>query len=194
MPQSLNVYGAILVILLGIVNQNSRAAVEHLDDLDGLLFRNGHIVDLLVGVDLKAVLVADLVDPLAVLLQIELALVQTQYHILCCGEHIHQLKVLMDHTDLVIEGVLGGCDGDLLPVDEDLAFVGVINAGDHIHERGFAAAVFAQDGEDLPTVGGQAYVLVGNHFCTKGFGDVFQLNCRCFIQNKPSLFQFSKPG
>ena len=38
-----------------VENEDVRAAVEHLDDLDGLLLRDGHVVDLLIGVDVEAV-------------------------------------------------------------------------------------------------------------------------------------------
>ena len=45
-----------------VEDQDVGAAIEHLDDLDGLLLRDGHVIDLLVGVDVKAVPVADLPD------------------------------------------------------------------------------------------------------------------------------------
>ena len=45
-----------------VQNEDVRAAVEHLDYLDGLLLGDGHIVYLLFGVDVKAVGVADLAD------------------------------------------------------------------------------------------------------------------------------------
>ena len=62
-------HGEELVRLLGrqdrgglVQNEDVRAAVEHLDDLNGLLLGNGHIVDLLRRVDIEAVGTADLAD------------------------------------------------------------------------------------------------------------------------------------
>ena len=56
-----------------VEDQNIRAAIKHLDDLDGLLLRNGHVVNLLVGVDVEAVFVADLLDLLGGLGEVQLA-------------------------------------------------------------------------------------------------------------------------
>ena len=47
-----------------VQNQNVRAAVEHLDDLNGLLLRNGHIVDLLIGIYFKTVTLGNLLHRL----------------------------------------------------------------------------------------------------------------------------------
>ena len=43
-----------------IQDQNICAAVQHFQDLDGLLFRDRHLIDLLVRIDVKAVLHGDL--------------------------------------------------------------------------------------------------------------------------------------
>ena len=70
----------------------------------------------------------------------------------------------------LIEGVLGGSDHHLAAIHVNLSLVGKVNARDHIHQRGFAAAVFAQDGQDLSPVHVQVRVIVGHH-AAEAFGD-----------------------
>ena len=52
--------------------------------------------------------------------------------------------MLVNHSDAVFERVARAADGHLFAVDHDFAFVGVVNAGKHVHQRRLAAAVFAQ--------------------------------------------------
>ena len=126
-----------------VQNEDIRAAVEHLDDLNGLLLRNGHIVDLLIGVNVETVLVADLLDLFACFGQVELAF-KAKDDILRCGEEIDKLEVLVDHADAVLERVLGGGDRHRFAMNVNLSLVGEVDAGEHVHQRGFAAAVFAE--------------------------------------------------
>ena len=126
-----------------IQNQNIRAAVEHLHDFDGLLLGNRHIVDLHVGVDFEAVLLADVFDLLAGVIQIQLTL-QTKDDVFRSGEQIDQLEVLMDHADSKVKSVLGGGYGHGLAVNIDPSLIGIVDAGEHIHQCGLAAAVLAQ--------------------------------------------------
>ena len=48
-----------------------------------------------------------------------------------------------------------------LPVEQDVAAVGGLVAGEDFHQRRFARAVFAQHADDLPAVDGEADVVVG---------------------------------
>ncbi len=57
-----------------VQNQDIRPAVEHLDDLHGLLLRHRHVVDLLVRVDVEAVFLTDLLDPRGGRLEVEFPL------------------------------------------------------------------------------------------------------------------------
>ena len=52
--------------------------------------------------------------------------------------------MLVDHTDAVFERILGGGDRDGFAVNVDLPLVGEIDAGEHVHQRRLAAAVFAE--------------------------------------------------
>ena len=162
-----------------VQDQYVRAAVEHLHDLHRLLFGDGHLVDLLEGVDLKAVLVRQLADARGYLGNVQLCGAgQAQHDVLRRREHVHQLEMLVDHADAQRKGVLRGADGHLFPVDEDLPLVRVVDAGDHVHQRGLAAAVFSKYGQDLAVAHGQIDPVVGDHLA-EPLGDVPQFNGVC---------------
>ena len=126
-----------------VQNKDVSAAIQNLDDFHGLLLRNRHIVDLHVGIDVEAILLADVLDFFASIVQIQLTF-QTQNDILRGGKEVNQLKVLVDHTDAKVKGVLGRGNGHGLVVNVDLPLVGEVNTGEHIHQRSFSAAVFTQ--------------------------------------------------
>ena len=157
-----------------VKDQNIRAAVQHLDDLQRLFLAHRHFIDLLVQIQRKLVLFADGAGLVVDLAQVEfLTLVHGQRNVLDGGEHIHQLEMLMDHADAQTQRITGGTDVHRLLVHIDLAAVRVVDAGDHVHQGGLAAAVFAQQGQNFTAADVQGNVLVGNDL-TKGFGDPFQ--------------------
>ena len=166
-----------------VQDQDVRPAVKDLDDLHGLLLGNGHVVDLLIGIHLKAIGVTDLLHLPGHLVNIQPPrLLQTQNDVFGGGQHVHQLEMLMDHSDTIAEGVLGGTDHRFLIVDEDLAFVREINTGEHVHQGRLTAAVFSQQGKNLPFVDIQPHPVIGQdgaeplgdvpHFYRGGF--IFQ--------------------
>ena len=159
-----------------VQDENLRPTVEDFDDLHRLLLRHGHVVDLLGGVDVEAVLAANGADLLFRGPDIQLAaLLQAQDDVLRGGEHVHQLVVLVDHANAVCKGVSGGADGDGPAVYVDLPLVWKIDAGEHIHQCGFAAAVFPQQGQDFSPVQLQVDTVVGHHLA-EALGDAFEFN------------------
>ena len=64
-------------------------------------------------------------------------------------EHRHQHEVLMHHADAGADGVAGAVEAGRLAVDEDLALVRPVEAGEHVHQRRLAGAVLAQEAENL---------------------------------------------
>jgi len=54
-----------------------------------------------------------------------------------------------------------GLDVDLATVDEDLPGVGLVQPVDHVHQRGLAGAVLAQQPEDLALADLERDVVVG---------------------------------
>ena len=104
----------------------------------------------------------------------------------------------MDHADVQVKGVLGGGDGDGLPVDKDLSLIGEIDAGEHVHQSGFAAAVLPQQGQNLPGIDVQIHLVVGHHMA-ESLGDALHLdNGRSCQSNHPFSVSFSllqkRPG
>ena len=90
------------------------------------------------------------------------------------------LEVLMDHADAQGKGVLGGGDGHRLAIDVDLPLVGEVDAGEHVHQRGLAAAVLAQQGQDLALVQFKVYIFVCDDLAAEPLGDVLHSD-RAFL-------------
>ena len=67
-----------------------------------------------------------------------------------------------------------------LPVHQDLAFVGVIEAVEDAHQRGLARAVFAQQGVNFARGQGKIDVVVG-HQGAKALGDPVHLLRRAWV-------------
>ena len=78
----------------------------------------------------------------------------------------------MNHADFIAESVFRRTDYYLLTVDEDMTGVGIVDAGNHIHQRRFAAAVLSENRENLAAVYGKIDILVGDHVA-EGFGNAF---------------------
>ena len=169
-----------------IQDQDVGASVQNLYNLDSLLLRDGHIIDLLIRVHLKAVSIADRTDPFGGSFQIQLSL-QPENDIFSGRQYVHQLEMLMDHADAVVEGVLGGADDNFLVVNEDLTIVREIYPGEHIHQGSFAAAVLTQKRQDLTAVNIQPDLVVGDD-ASEPFGDIAHLDsCHTVFQCVHSL-------
>ena len=176
-----------------VEDENVRAAIEHLDDLQCLFLGDGHVVYLLLRGNIEAVAVANLSDLGFGGAHIELP-GQTEDDIFRGGEHVHELEVLVDHADAEGKSVAGGFYGRERAVHVDLAAVGVIDPGDHVHEGGFAAAVLAEHGQNLAAPHVHGDVAVGDHGAER-FCDVADLDgvgarrCRfVFIFHKMAPF------
>ena len=66
----------------------------------------------------------------------------------------------MNHADAQGKGILGRAYDHFLAVNKDLTFIGEIDTGEHVHERGFAASVFAQKSKNFTAVNIQTYIMV----------------------------------
>src|SRR5581483_10574843 len=65
------------------------------------------------------------------------------------GETARQPLLLVDHTDAQPLRVLGAGDCDLASIEPDLTRVGVVQAGQDVHQARLAGAVFAEQRVDL---------------------------------------------
>ena len=142
------------------------AAVEGdgLDDLHHLLLGDAQIGDQGVGVDAQIEAVEHLLGVGA-----HLGLVDAEgAHGLAAQEDVfrhrhvrHQHQFLMDDGDAVGARGIDARDGDLLSVDEDLAFFGDVDAAKHLNQRRLARAVFAQQRVDLAGFELEVHILQG---------------------------------
>ena len=162
-----------------VQNQNFSPTVQHLHNFHRLLLGHGHIVNLLVGVYIKAIGVADFLNLLPGFLQIQPS-GQTQHNVLGGGQHIHQLEMLVNHANAMGKGILGRGDNHLFVIDENIAGIREIDAGEHIHQGGLAASVFTQQCQNFSPVNIQPDPVIGKHRA-KGFCDVAHLHRRNFV-------------
>ena len=68
------------------------------------------------------------------------------------GRHVQvfsQRQCLVNRLDTLVAGIQRRVKADILPIQRNLAFVGLLDAGDQAHERAFARAVVAHDGRVL---------------------------------------------
>ena len=152
------------------------SVVQHLDDLQGLLLRNGHIGHLFPWIDVKAEPLGHLPDlVITAPVQGKARLLPAHPDVVGGGEHIHQLEVLVDHADPQGLGLLGRPDGDRHSVHQDLSAVRLVDAGQHIHQCCLARAVFSKQSQDLPLSQGEIYIFIGHH-TAEGLGDAPHFN------------------
>ena len=92
-------------------------------------------------------------------------------------KHVHKLEMLMDHADTQGDGVVRRAYMHFLAVHADMPRVRAVDAGKHVHQRGLAGAVFAQQRQYLAIVYRQVDVLVGDDGA-EGLGQPLQLDRR----------------
>ena len=83
--------------------------------------------------------------------------------------------MLVDHSDAQRVGVSGGLDRDLTAVLENLSAFGLVDAGEHVHQGGFAAAVLTKKTEDFASVDSEVDLVVCD-YRTERLPDVPQFN------------------
>ena len=128
-----------------VKDKNISASVKNLYNFNRLLFGNRHFMNFFVRVNIKAVFFSDFGNFLRRLFDIVTALfIESENNILGCGKYIYKLKMLMYHTDFIVECVPRRTDNGFLSVYENLTLVRIINTRDHIHKRGFTASVLAE--------------------------------------------------
>ena len=111
---------------------------QYLQDLDALFFRYRHGIDFFIQVHLQAKLAAHLVRGAGGLAA------APQTDIFARRKQIHQLEVLMNHTDAQADGIVRRTDMDGPAFDLDASSVRLVNARQHVHQGGLARAVFTQ--------------------------------------------------
>ena len=152
----------------GLVHdEHPRIDGQRLGHLHHLLLGHAQIPHQLVGVDVHAQLVQQLlglvVHPAPVHLEAVLHQLTAHEDVLRHRQLLGQVQLLIDGGDVQRLGVLGGVDLHLLPVEQDLALVLGVSAGEDLHQRRFARAVFAQQRVDLALAHRQVHVVQRQH-------------------------------
>ena len=88
--------------------------------------------------------------------------VEAEEDVLGHGLRWDQREVLVDHADAGGDRVPWRAQLDRLATDPDLALVGTVQAGEHVHERALACPVLAQQGMDLADAQVEVDVIVGD--------------------------------
>ena len=176
-----------------VKDQDLVVAVQHLQDLGALLHTHGDVLDDGVRVHMKAILFGqshDLFSCFLLLQEAVLGGLNAQDDVVQDGEAFHQLEVLMHHADAKGIGVVGVFDLHFLAVLFDDALFRLIQTEQDAHQRGFASAVFPQQGVDLAALQLQGDVVVGDD-AWEPFRDVKHLDCVWTVQPyRPPLYSF----
>ena len=106
--------------------------------------------------------------------QTEMAALLAEQDIVFDAEMRREVQLLIDHRDAGLAGLLRTGGGVGLAEKGHLAFVGSMGAAEDFHQRAFAGAVFADQGEDFAGAGFKlnAAQRFGG---TKALGDVLHL-------------------
>ena len=161
-----------------VEDQDLVVPVEHLQNLGALLHTHGDILDQCVGIHVQTILLAEGQHLFAGVLLLQKAVFRrlgAHDDVVQHREAFHQLEVLVHHADAQGVGVVGILDGHHLTVLFDDALLRLVQAEQNTHQRGFARAVFAQQGVDLALFQLQGDVVVGDN-TGEPFGDVQHFN------------------
>ena len=173
-----------------VENKDLVFTVQHLQDLHTLLHAHRNIGDTGIRVHPKAVPLREgryLFPGLVHFQKAPARGLHAQYDVFQHSEVVHQLEVLMHHADAQTVRVVWVLDLDLLPVFPDNALFRLVHAEQHAHQRGFARAVFPQQGVDLALFQLQRYVVVCDD-TRELFGDVAHLDDILVHTVTPMLF------
>ena len=157
-----------------VEHQDLRIAPQALDDLDSLAQPGGEVGDAVVGIDLQAVLLADLTDSPANARRVQSAGV-AERHVLPHGQRLDEAEVLVDHARCRARAAsTGSTIVDHFAVQSDLAGVGKDQADQHLHQRRLAGAVLAEDAVDAAAMQREVDLVAGDD-PPEPFGDVDEL-------------------
>ena len=131
-----------------VEDQDSGITPQGLEDLDALPLPHRQLPDRTVRFGGEAEAASHLVDAGLDVLAPQDALGGAQDHVLGDRERRDQAKLLMDHPDTRSQGVGRGVEALWCAVEAHLPLVGPVHARQHVHQRGLARPVLAEDGVD----------------------------------------------
>jgi len=133
-----------------VENENPRLAIERLQDLDALLLAERELPDPSARLDGEPVALRQLGNAafdctLAQTERAPLPAMIAENDVLGHGERLHEPEVLVDHANPRVERVARRVEMHLTAVEEDLAVVWPVEAGEDVRERALAGAVLAEE-------------------------------------------------
>ncbi len=166
-------------------------AIQHLEDFYPLLLPNGDFLDPSLGIDVQSI-------PLGYFPQVANGLIQVQppatpfgllsgNDVFSHGQAIGQHEVLVDHAQVVPEGIRWAGNFCLLAMNHDPSLVLGIQAKENLHEGSLARAVFPEETVNLPLFHLQVNAIIGDDVA-KPLSDVFHLHCdhrQCSFPRRP---------
>ncbi len=152
------------------------ATVDELEDLHTLLFADAELPDVGAWVDLEPITRRELADARLDRSQVghEGQIRDAQHDVLRHGHRGNQHKVLVNHTDPQRGGIARRVNLGRPALDEDLARIGAIEAGEDVHQGALARTVFTQECQHLARVEVQIDAIIGQN-AGKALGDAVHL-------------------
>ena len=92
-------------------------------------------------------------------------------------EVVGEIQFLVDQGDAELFGGADGIDAGGSAVDKDLAGIRLLHAAENFHQRAFARAVLADDGDDFAPPDGQIDPIERGH-AGEGFADLSRFQQR----------------
>jgi len=148
-----------------IQDEDARAAVQHLQDLDPLLLAHTELPDLGLGIHLEAVLFLQGQDALVQLCQVEneTRCVQAEDDVFGDGLGGDQHEVLVYHTETGRDGIARGTEADSLAFNDNRALFRLVESGQDIHQGALACAVLAEQRVHFALAQIKVDMIVGKH-------------------------------
>ena len=175
-----------------VENEDLILPVQHLQNFGTLLHTHGDVLDECIGVNLQPIPLTELHNlgtGLFFLQKAHLCGLHTHDDVIQHSKALHQLKVLVYHTDTQGICIIGVFNGHLHAVLFDDALLSLVQAEQNAHQRRFARAVFAQQSMDLTLLQLKRDVVIGDD-TGKPFCNVQHFNCIRSVQffALPSVF------
>ncbi|CAM5390354.1 hypothetical protein SVIOM74S_03437 [Streptomyces violarus] len=158
-----------------VEDQYACLPVERLEDLGALTHPDRHLVDARLGVDGESGLLREPGGRLHGRLRVDqpaTARLHTEDDVLGDGEGRHQHEVLVHHAHTQGDRRGRAAQYAWPSADQDLARAGLFQAVEHLHQRGLARAVLADDRPDLARRDLQVHGAHRAHPVGVGLGDL----------------------
>ena len=149
-----------------VQDQDARAAVEHLGNLDALPVTDPEFLDQHVRAQAQAVGIGDLPDPAPGGPAVDDPApdgLGPEHDVLGHGQVVGEHEMLVHHTDAGPDRVPGRAEVDGVAVDPDLALVRALHAVQDLHQRRLAGTVLTDDGMHVAAADRDVDVAVGDH-------------------------------